>query len=98
MISFIIGAEAPRAAGVGDDLRAAVVLVFDQFESSATLEAPKAFTKETADAANAPNRSLWPHCYRPRLRRGPIWPTTCPNCDKGHGLASGKGVIHRENR
>ena len=42
----IIGPEAPLAAGVADDLRAAGLLVFGPSAAAARLEASKAFTKE----------------------------------------------------
>jgi len=50
----IIGPEAPLAAGVGDRLREAGVLVFGPSKAAAELEASKAFTKEICDACAAP--------------------------------------------
>ena len=50
----IIGPEAPLAAGVGDDLRAANILTFGPSAQAARLEASKAFTKEICDASGAP--------------------------------------------
>src|SRR5690606_32553 len=54
-ISFvIIGPEAPLAAGVADDLRAAGIAVFGPSRAAAALEASKTFTKEICDACGAP--------------------------------------------
>ena len=50
----VIGPEAPLAAGVADDLRAAGILVFGPSAAAARLESSKSFTKEVCDACGAP--------------------------------------------
>ena len=50
----IVGPEAPLAAGVADDLRAAGFATFGPSKEAARLEASKRFTKEICDAAGAP--------------------------------------------
>ena len=50
----VVGPEAPLAAGVADDLRAAGFPTFGPSKDAARLEASKAFTKEICDAAGAP--------------------------------------------
>ncbi len=50
----VIGPEAPLAAGVADDLRAAGVPVFGPSASAARIETSKAFCREVAEAAGVP--------------------------------------------
>ncbi|MEO0918474.1 MAG: phosphoribosylamine--glycine ligase [Pseudomonadota bacterium] len=88
----IVGPEAPLAAGVSDDLRAAGFLTFGPSQAAAKLEASKAFTKEICDAAHAPT-AAWARfteadAAKVHVRQGP------QKCVvKADGLAAGKGVI-----
>ena len=91
----IIGPEAPLAAGVGDDLRAAGVLVFGPSKAAATLEASKAFTKEICDAANAPT-AAYGHFTDAASARAYLADHPAPIVIKADGLAAGKGVIIAE--
>ena len=91
----IIGPEAPLAAGVGDDLRAAGVLVFGPSKAAAALEASKAFTKEICDAANAPT-AAYGHFTDAEAARAYLADHPAPIVIKADGLAAGKGVIIAE--
>lgn len=91
----IIGPEAPLAAGVGDDLRAAGVLVFGPSKAAAALEASKAFTKEICDAANAPT-AAYGHFTDADAARAYLADHPAPIVIKADGLAAGKGVIIAE--
>ncbi|MFL5681353.1 MAG: phosphoribosylamine--glycine ligase [Chloroflexota bacterium] len=50
----VIGPEAPLAAGVADELRAAGVATFGPSAAAARIESSKAFCREIADAAGVP--------------------------------------------
>ncbi|MBL4917961.1 phosphoribosylamine--glycine ligase [Szabonella alba] len=88
----IVGPEAPLAAGVADDLRAAGILTFGPSAAAARLEASKAFTKEICDACAAPTagyaRFTGAEAAKDYVRR-----TGAPLVIKADGLAAGKGVI-----
>jgi phosphoribosylamine--glycine ligase len=88
----IIGPEAPLAAGVGDRLRAAGLLVFGPDQEAARLEASKAFTKEICDAANAPT-AAYARFTEAAPARDYIKAQGAPIVVKADGLAAGKGVI-----
>ena len=88
----IIGPEAPLAAGVADDLRAAGVLVFGPSKAAAALEASKAFTKEICAAANAPT-AAYGHFTDAASARAYLADHPAPIVIKADGLAAGKGVI-----
>lgn len=88
----IIGPEAPLAAGVGDRLRDAGVLVFGPSEAAARLEASKSFTKEVCDAANAPTAG-YGHFTDAEAAKAHIRQHGAPTVVKADGLAAGKGVI-----
>ena len=88
----IIGPEAPLAAGVGDRLRAAGLLVFGPDQEAARLEASKAFTKEICDAANAPT-AAYERFTEAAPARDYIKAQGAPIVVKADGLAAGKGVI-----
>lgn len=88
----IVGPEAPLAAGVSDDLRAAGFLTFGPSRAAAMLEASKAFTKEVCDAAGAPT-AAWARFSDPNAAKSYIAEKGAPIVVKADGLAAGKGVI-----
>ena len=88
----IIGPEAPLAAGVSDDLRAAGFLVFGPSKAAAQLEASKAFTKEICDAAQAPTAG-YGHFKDADSAKEHIRSQGAPIVVKADGLAAGKGVV-----
>lgn len=89
---IIIGPEAPLAAGVSDELRAAGYLVFGPSKAAAQLEASKAFTKEICDAAQAPTAG-YAHFTEAAAARAYIKQQGAPIVVKADGLAAGKGVV-----
>ncbi len=91
----IIGPEAPLAAGVGDRLREAVLLVFGPSKAAAQLEASKSFTKEICDAANAPT-AAYGHFTEAEKAISYVNEKGAPIVVKADGLAAGKGVIIAE--
>ncbi|MGR3456373.1 MAG: phosphoribosylamine--glycine ligase [Pseudooceanicola nanhaiensis] len=88
----IVGPEAPLAAGVADDLRAAGILVFGPSKAAARLEASKAFTKEICDAAGAPT-AAYARFTDAAAARAHVEREGAPIVIKADGLAAGKGVI-----
>ena len=88
----IIGPEAPLAAGVADQLRAAGILTFGPSQAAAALEASKAFTKEICDAAKAPT-AAYGHFTDAASARAYVQKQGAPIVVKADGLAAGKGVI-----
>jgi phosphoribosylamine--glycine ligase len=88
----IIGPEAPLAAGVADDLRAAGVLTFGPSKAAAQLEASKAFTKEICDASGAPTAG-YARFTEAAPAKDYIRAQGAPIVVKADGLAAGKGVI-----
>lgn len=88
----IIGPEAPLAAGVSDDLRAAGFLVFGPSKAAAQLEASKAFTKEICGAAHAPT-AAYAHFTDADSAKDYIKIQGAPIVVKADGLAAGKGVV-----
>lgn len=88
----IIGPEAPLAAGVADDLRAAGVLTFGPSKAAAQLEASKSFTKEICDASGAPTAG-YAHFEDAEKAKAYIRAQGAPIVVKADGLAAGKGVI-----
>jgi phosphoribosylamine--glycine ligase len=87
----VIGPEAPLAAGVADDLRAAGILVFGPSAAAARLEASKSFTKEVCDACGAPT-AAWARFDAAEPARDYIRAQGAPIVVKADGLAAGKGV------
>ena len=87
----VIGPEAPLAAGVADDLRAAGILVFGPSAAAARLEASKSFTKEVCDACRAPT-AAWARFDALKPARDYIRAQGAPIVIKADGLAAGKGV------
>lgn len=88
----IVGPEAPLAAGVADDLRAAGFKVFGPSAAAAQLEASKAFTKEICDACGAPTAG-YGHFKDVVSARNHVAAQGAPIVIKADGLAAGKGVI-----
>ena len=88
----IVGPEAPLAAGVSDDLRAAGFLTFGPSKAAAALEASKAFTKEVCDAAGAPT-AAWARFTEAAPAKAHVAKAGAPIVVKADGLAAGKGVI-----
>lgn len=88
----IIGPEAPLAAGVSDDLRAAGFLVFGPSKAAAALEASKGFTKEICDAAGAPT-AAWARFTDAASAKAYVIEQGAPIVVKADGLAAGKGVV-----
>ncbi|MGR3511759.1 MAG: phosphoribosylamine--glycine ligase [Paracoccaceae bacterium] len=88
----IIGPEAPLAAGVSDDLRAAGFLTFGPSQAAAMLEASKAFTKEVCDAAGAPT-AAWARFTDAHAAKAYLKDQPGRVVIKADGLAAGKGVI-----
>ncbi|APX11087.1 phosphoribosylamine--glycine ligase [Tateyamaria omphalii] len=91
----IVGPEAPLAAGVGDRLRDAGVLVFGPSQAAAQLEASKAFTKAVCDAAGAPT-AAYGHFTEAEAAKAYVSAQGAPIVVKADGLAAGKGVIIAE--
>ena len=87
----VIGPEAPLAAGVADDLRAAGILAFGPSKAAAMLEASKSFTKEVCDACGAPT-AAWARFDAAGPARAYIAEKGAPIVIKADGLAAGKGV------
>ena len=88
----IVGPEAPLAAGVSDDLRAAGFTVFGPSKAAAELEASKRFTKEICDAAGAPT-AAWARFAEADAAKAYVTEQGAPIVVKADGLAAGKGVI-----
>ncbi|MBT8460678.1 MAG: phosphoribosylamine--glycine ligase [Boseongicola sp.] len=88
----IVGPEAPLAAGVSDDLRAAGFLVFGPSQAAAELEASKGFTKEVCDAAGAPT-AAWARFTDAEGAKAYVREQSAPIVVKADGLAAGKGVV-----
>ena len=88
----IVGPEAPLAAGVADDLRAAGILCFGPSKAAARLEASKRFTKEICDACGAPT-ARWARFSDAAGARAYVADQGAPIVIKADGLAAGKGVI-----
>ncbi|MEY2991832.1 MAG: hypothetical protein RI946_1226 [Pseudomonadota bacterium] len=88
----IIGPEAPLAAGVADDLRAAGFLTFGPSKEAARLEASKGFTKEICDIAGAPTAG-YARFDDAEAAKEYIRTQGAPIVVKADGLAAGKGVI-----
>ncbi len=87
----VIGPEAPLAAGVSDELRAAGVLTFGPSAAAAQVEASKAFTKELCDAADAPT-AAYARFTEAQAAKDYVTAQGAPIVIKADGLAAGKGV------
>ncbi|ETX14183.1 phosphoribosylamine--glycine ligase [Roseivivax halodurans JCM 10272] len=93
----IIGPEAPLAAGVGERLREAGLLVFGPSAAAAELEASKAFTKEICAAVGAPT-AAYARFDNAGAARAHIRAHGAPIVVKADGLAAGKGVVVAETK
>jgi phosphoribosylamine--glycine ligase len=89
---LIIGPEAPLAAGVADQTRAAGILTFGPSAAAARLEASKAFTKEICNACGAPTAD-WARFSDASAARAYVTAKGAPIVIKADGLAAGKGVV-----
>ena len=85
----IVGPEAPLAAGVADDLRAAGFLTFGPSKEAARLEASKGFTKEICDIAGAPTAG-YARFDNSDAAKDYIRTQGAPIVVKADGLAAGK--------
>lgn len=87
----VIGPEAPLAAGLADDLRAAGIKVFGTIKAGAMLEASKDFSKKFMQKYNIPTAA-----YKTFTKAADalkyIETLTPPIVIKADGLAAGKGV------
>lgn len=88
----IIGPEAPLAAGVADDLRAAGITVFGPSAAATRLESSKRFTKEICAAADAPTAGYAAFTDADAAKTH-IRAHGAPIVVKADGLAAGKGVV-----
>jgi phosphoribosylamine--glycine ligase len=92
----VIGPDAPAVAGIGDDLRAAGLLVFGPSKAAAQLEGSKAFTKALCDEMGIPTAA-----YRrfddAEAASTYVAARGAPIVVKADGLAAGKGVLVAEN-
>jgi phosphoribosylamine--glycine ligase len=92
----VIGPEAPLAAGLGDDLRAAGVAVFGPGADGAQLEASKQWAKALMVEAAIPTAGYWPASSREEAL-AILEAQTRPLVVKADGLAAGKGVTVAES-
>ncbi len=88
----VIGPEAPLAAGVSDDLRAAGILTFGPSQAAAMLETSKSFTKEVCVACRAPT-AAYGHFSDLETALEYLDGQPLPIVIKADGLAAGKGVV-----
>ncbi len=89
---IIIGPDAPIAAGVADDTRAAGLLTFGPSAAAGRLESSKAFTKEICDACHAPT-AAYARFTDATAARAYVIRQGAPIVIKADGLALGKGVV-----
>ena len=87
----VIGPEAPLAAGVADDLRAAGIQAIGPSKAAAMLEASKSFTQQVCDACDAPT-AAWARFDAAGPARDYVQAQGAPIVIKADGLAAGKGV------
>lgn len=91
-IEFVIfGPEAPLVAGVGDELRAAGMLVFGPSAVAAQLEGSKGFTKDLCARFDIPT-GAYKRFDNARDARDYVVAEGAPIVVKADGLAAGKGV------
>jgi phosphoribosylamine--glycine ligase len=91
----VIGPEAPLAAGLGDDLRAAGVAVFGPGADGAQLEASKQWAKALMVQAGVPTAGYWQANSREEAMTA-LDALAKPPVVKADGLAAGKGVTVSE--
>jgi phosphoribosylamine---glycine ligase len=91
----VVGPDAPIAAGLGDDLRAAGFKTFAPSKEAARLESSKAFTKEFCREFGIPT-AAFARFTDPDAARAYIIEKGAPIVVKADGLALGKGVVVAE--
>jgi phosphoribosylamine--glycine ligase len=87
----VIGPEAPLAAGMADDLRAAGIKVFGAVKAGAMLEASKEYSKEFMQKYNIPT-AAYKSFTDMRAALTYVETAPMPIVIKADGLAAGKGV------
>ena len=92
----VVGPEAPLAAGLGDELRAAGIACFGPDRAAAMLETSKSFMKEVCAAAGAPT-AAYGQFRDPTPAKAFLREQTAPYVIKADGLAAGKGVVIADN-
>ena len=87
----VVGPEVPLVAGIGDDLKAAKILVFGPGKKAAQLEGSKKFTKELCKRMQIPTADYesFDNC---KAALEFLHTRTTPIVIKADGLAAGKGV------
>jgi len=91
----VVGPDAPIAAGLGDDLRAAGFKTFAPSKKAAQLESSKAFTKKLCRELGIPT-AAFKRFTEPDAARDYIREVGAPIVVKADGLALGKGVVVAE--
>ena len=92
----VVGPEAPLAAGLGDELRAAGIACFGPDRAAAMLETSKSFMKEVCAAAGAPT-AAYGQFHEASPAKAFLRQQSAPYVIKADGLAAGKGVVIAEN-
>ncbi|MCO6418731.1 phosphoribosylamine--glycine ligase [Siccirubricoccus sp. KC 17139] len=88
----VAGPEAPLTLGLADACAAAGLKCFGPSQAAARLEGSKAFTREVADAADAPG-ARWARFTEAEAARAYVRAQGAPIVVKADGLAAGKGVV-----
>ena len=91
----VVGPEAPLAAGLADQLRAAGLPVFGPGADGAQLEASKQWAKALMVEAGIPTAGFWPASSREQALAA-LEAQGKPLVVKADGLAAGKGVTVAE--
>jgi len=88
----VVGPEAPLAAGIVDDLAAAVIKAFGPSKAASQLESSKGFTKDICKANNIPT-AAYERFRDADAAKAYIRKQGAPIVVKADGLAAGKGVV-----
>ena len=88
----IVGPEAPLAAGIVDEFRAASLPIFGPTAAAARIESSKIFAKSLMAAAGVPTARAEHHTEAAAAKRS-ARAMGAPVVIKASGLAAGKGVI-----
>jgi phosphoribosylamine--glycine ligase len=88
----VVGAEAPMAAGIVDDLEAAGIKTFGAGKAAAQLEASKGFTKDLCRTHGIPT-AAYQRFTAAAPAKGYARAQGAPIVVKADGLAAGKGVV-----
>src|SRR5689334_13057454 len=88
----VAGPEAPLTLGLADACARAGLRCFGPSAAAAQLEGSKSFTKQVADAAEAPT-AAWRRFTDPAEARAHVRAQGAPIVVKADGLAAGKGVV-----